>query len=95
MYSSSSRSPRGLGLSSESRSGSSAMSLNTPTNVLKLGLQLRRDSQEAGPAELGNPDKERSSSETVRVVREPRPPSPRLECGVDGSPRLFSFLILI
>ena len=56
---------------------------------------MRRDSQEAGPAELGNPDKERSSSETVRVVREPRPPSPRLECGVDGSPRLFSFLKLI
>ena len=67
MYSSSSLSPRGLGLSSESMSGSSAISLNTPTNELKFGLQFSRDSQDAGPLDAPNPDNERSSSETSIV----------------------------
>ena len=72
MYSSSSRSPRGLGLWSESISGNSAMSLKTPTKALKFGLQLRRLSQEAGPE--GDTKPERSSSDTFRVVNDPRPP---------------------
>ena len=69
MYSSSSLSPRGLGLTSESMSGNSAMSLKTPTKELKFGLQLRRDSQDVGPEGEAKPVS--SSSEMLRVVREP------------------------